>query len=436
MNHAAAFAFKNFPLITLFTLASWRAIVKALFLAGRTRAAVPTSNRRMNMKRFTLLFLVAVGVPLGTQSALAATWAVGTCKPSLPSYPSISAALSVPPPAGSTIEVCPGTYAEQPNITTPLTLEGISSANGGRAVIEIPPAGLTTSVSSIIPGVTVYPQVLVTATTGPVNIINITVDGTNNNLGGSADLAGIFYASGSSGTVDHITARYEIDGGDGAGIWAENGTSTSETVTIENCDIHDVDHWGIFFTSNQTPPTLDATVKGNDIEGGSVGPTRGIYSFGAAGIITSNVVADVPGYSIFGYGSTASILSNTISNTEANTDAGIVLLGSSEVVTGNAVTNSNGSSSSGILIYDPTATVENNKITNSGVAIEFACNSATVSVNTITDAATALDQVPASVGGANTYYGVDTIRTECAGSDASAKRAEIKTRLNRLGAIP
>jgi len=388
------------------------------------------------MKRLTLLLLFAVGVLLGTQSALAATWIVGTCKPTLPSYSSISAAVSVPPPAGSTIEVCPGTYAEQPNITTPLTLEGITSGNGSRAVIEIPSGGLTTSVSSIIPGVTVYPQVLVTATTGPVNIINITVDGTNNDLDGSADLAGIFYESGSSGTVNHVTARYELDGGYGAGIWAENGTSTLETVTIENCDIHDVDHWGIFFTSNQTPATLDATVNGNDVEGESAGPTRGIYSFGGAGTITGNVVTDIPGIGIFGYGSTASISANTVSNTEANTNAvGIELLGAGEVVKGNTVTNNNGSGDLGILIYDSTATVEGNKITNSNVAIEFDCTSATVSGNSITDAATALDQVPPSVAGTNTYFDVDTIRTECT-SDAAAKRASLAARLKKLGGIP
>ncbi len=44
--------------------------------------------------------------------SIAATYAVGTCKPTLPSFLSISAAVSSVP-AGSTIEVCPGTYAEQ-----------------------------------------------------------------------------------------------------------------------------------------------------------------------------------------------------------------------------------------------------------------------------------------------------------------------------------
>lgn len=389
------------------------------------------------MKRFTLIFLCALGLLISPRLLHATTYlAVGTCKPSLAKYSTFSAAVTAAASAAQpvTVEVCPGAYSEQVTISTPLTLEGITSANGARAVIEIPTGGLTTSVTSIVPGKTVYPQVLVTATTGPVNITNITVDGTNNGLDGSAYVAGIFYESGSSGTVNQVTARYEIDDGEGAGIWAENGSSTMESVTIENCDIHDVDEWGIFVASDQTPATLDATIKGNDVQGGSLGPTRGIYSFGAAGTITSNVVTDSLGYGIFGYGLTGSILDNTISNTEANTNTvGIVLRGSgAELVKGNAVTNSNGSGDMGILIYDSSATVEDNKITNSNIAIEFACTSATVSGNTITDAATGLDQVPSGLVVTNTYYDVDTIRTEGCSSAAKAAKSKLSLFLQNL----
>lgn len=386
------------------------------------------------MKHFRLLLLGAVGL-LGPQALLAANYAVGTCKPSVPSYPTISAAVGTVPP-GSTVLVCPGNYPEQVAISTPLTLEGITIGSGGRAVIEVPSGGLTTSVTSIVPGKTVYPQVMVTATTGPVNITNITVDGTNNNLDGSAYVAGIFYGSGSYGTVDHVTAREQIDDGEGAGIWAENGNATMDTVTIENCDVHDVDRWGIFVASTQTPSTLDATVQGNDVQGGPAGPIEGIYYFGGAGTITNNAVTDVLVFGIFGYGFTGSILGNTITNTEANTDVvGIDLSGSGEAVKGNTVANNNGSASAGISISDSTATVEENKITNSYVGIEFYCETSTVSANTITDAAIAIDQVPSGLTVKNTYYDVDTIRTECT-SDAAARRAAIAAHLKKLARVP
>ena len=49
--------------------------------------------------------------------------------------------------------------------------------------------------------------------------------------------------------------------------------------------------------------------------------------------------------------------------------------------------------------------------------------------------AIAIDQVPSGLTVTNTYYDVDTIRTECT-SDAAAKRAAIAARLKKLAGIP
>jgi hypothetical protein len=46
--------------------------------------------------------------------------------------------------------------------------------------------------------------------------------------------------------------------------------------------------------------------------------------------------------------------------------------------------------------------VQSNTITESGVAIEFSCNSGTVSGNTIREATVGLDSVPAGFVGART----------------------------------
>jgi len=362
------------------------------------------------MKSLTLLLLFAVGLLLGPQALLAANYVVGTCVPRLPSYPTISAAVGTVP-SGSTVMVCPGIYSEQVTISTSLTLEGITSGNGARAVIEVPTGGLTTSITNVIFGGTVYPQVIVSAPN--VNITNITVDGTGNNLNCSASLYGIYYATGASGTVNQVTTRQQINDGCGVGIWVENGSSTAESVTIENSDTHDADNTGIFVGSNQTPPTLNVTVKGNDVAGGPAGPTWGITSWGVAGSITDNVVTDASSFGIIGEsGATASISANTISNTEANINVvGIFLEGSGEIARDNTIMNhQNGS---GIWITDTTATVQDNKITNSNVAIEFFCTSATVSANTISDAAIGIDNVPSGLAVASLYNRVDVIRTNC-----------------------
>jgi hypothetical protein len=154
------------------------------------------------MSRPRVLFSLAMGLLLAASPMLASTFAVGTCKPSLPSYTTISVAVSGVPP-GSTVLVCPGTYPEQVTIAQPLTLKGISSGNSGQAVITVPGSGLAVVTDGF--GNSIAPLVHVTA--GPVNISDITVDGTGSNVTFPPWLAGILYDSGSSGTVNEITAR-------------------------------------------------------------------------------------------------------------------------------------------------------------------------------------------------------------------------------------
>jgi len=75
------------------------------------------------MSYLRILFLLAIGLLLGTSPTLAANYAVGTCKPSLPSYTTISAAVSGVPP-GSTVLVCPGTYPDQITICPATNIKG------------------------------------------------------------------------------------------------------------------------------------------------------------------------------------------------------------------------------------------------------------------------------------------------------------------------
>jgi pectin methylesterase-like acyl-CoA thioesterase len=107
-----------------------------------------------SFQRVLLCFVLAAL----TQPVLAATFYVGTCKAG--GLTSISAAVAAVP-AGSTVNVCPGTYAEQVQIDKSLTLQGITSGNSSNVVITIPAGGLTQT-TSVLFGSSVSPQVWVT----------------------------------------------------------------------------------------------------------------------------------------------------------------------------------------------------------------------------------------------------------------------------------
>ena len=218
----------------------------------------------MAMVRHRLCWLAALPL-LAVQPLLAINVQVGTCRPHLPSYPTISAAVSAVP-SGSTIQVCPGTYAEQVTITQPLNLIGVTIGTAGQVLITVPSLGLVENAVSMF-GETVAAQVLVQSA-APVNITNISVDGTGGDMACASNtwIAGIFYTSTSSGTVNKVRASNQTDGGCGVGIWAENSDSESQSITIQNSSVYNVDNAGIFTASSYMPSSLSVSLIANDSE--------------------------------------------------------------------------------------------------------------------------------------------------------------------------
>jgi hypothetical protein len=350
------------------------------------------------------MFLFTAILFFGVHSALAADYAVGTCEPKLHSFSTISEAVSTVP-LGSTVEVCPGTYPEQVTISQPLTLEGITSANSDKAIVTSPSGGL--SVNG--PGESAV-QILVTA--GPVNITNIMVDGTGNDLNGSAFLAGIYYGNGSSGVVREVTTRYQLDSDEGVGIWVENTAGTGDSVTIENCSVHDFDYGGIVVGGN-----LTVSVKANHVNANNA--TKFVYGiyFEAAGSISANDI-NGPGTIVDAEGIAVSAPSVTISdNVVANWQFAIFDLEAASY-TSNTVRNVE----DGIYLNVPGATVESNTITQvANVGIELNCNTATVKNNTVDDAHTGIADVPTGLSPTDSYFSAGVISTSCAASAALPK---------------
>ena len=357
---------------------------------------------------FTMLVMLALSVPLQ-----ALTYEVGGCKTgkSYVNFTTISAAV-IAVPAGSTIEVCPGVYSEQVTITQPLTLKGINFNNANRSVITInDPAGalLAPNVTSLTTGQPFYAQVLVQNVNpaGPVNLTGITVDGTGGNAGqcsvGSTLLAGIFYASGTSGTVDEVTARNQVNDGCGYGIWVENADATTQTIAIKNSSVHDVGGLGgAIAASSFSPSTLTASISGNFLSNAGFIGIQGDTSGEIAGnLLTSSGTGDV--------GIFADAVELTVSgNIVANWYEGIEIKLASTVesnklsIVGSAVT----------ILPNVVAAIKSNTAMNADCGFNFSSGSSSgvVSSNVLNDAENAFANWLGSPISGNSLYNIDTIQ--------------------------
>src|ERR1700691_4375735 len=147
----------------------------------------------------SLLFLLGVAAQVPLASGANITHVVGNCK-GFPGLPTISAALTTTPPP-TVVEVCPGTYPEQIQITTPVTLEGITANNSTQAIITVPPGGLVVNTTDGF-GDSLAVQIWVDNVSAKVDLTNLIVDGTGNGISGSNGAVGVLYQN-SSGTMNH-----------------------------------------------------------------------------------------------------------------------------------------------------------------------------------------------------------------------------------------
>jgi parallel beta-helix repeat protein len=403
---------------------------------------------------FALLLLV---LALGAQPLVATTYYV-TLQPTLPctsNTKGISMFFRIQDavnqvPAGSTINICPGTYAEQVVISQPLTLRGVSynsSGNSSQVVIAMPGTALTTT-SSVTQG-TIAAQVQVAA--AAVNITGITVDGTASSTDcPTVAQFGIFYSSGSSGTVSEVEIRNQNCNGEGTGILAENAAGPRQTVTIENNNIHDYTFFGIMANNEYSPPTLTASIKNNGLAGpfgiffssttaatvsdnSFTGVGQGVYAGSPSGSVTNNflnMTGTTPGGQGIGVGAAAVISDNTVN--ALNNGAGVtgIEVSAPGIISGNTVNNATygitlddsaagakvtsnrifNSSADGIDVQIGGATIDGNIIGKSGSAgIELNCNGGlngggTVNGNLINGAPIGIDLVPSGLDGTNKIY--------------------------------
>jgi parallel beta-helix repeat protein len=367
---------------------------------------------KSNSLRPSLFVVLVLAVCFAGQAAQATTIVVGTCLPGI-QFSTITAAVTAAPPGG-TVKVCPGSYFEQFSITKKLTLEGVVSGNENAVVIYPPAAGLAQNTSDARGAVAA--QILVQGTAGPVNISNLTVDGTGNNYTGG-DLRGILYQD-ASGIVNHVAARNQIPGGtlsgdqSGQGIMVETTSSSSATLTVENSSVHNYNKNGI--VARYSGASLTAT--GNYVQG--AGAVSGIAAQngieiafnGATGTIKNNTVIDNVYFDPTSASSSDILLYDAAENAKIAVSGNI--LGNSQVAI-SLFTDSPGTYGDGV-------SVTTNKIfgTSSYDAIDVCTNSNVVTGNVIFNTAQSGVHLDASCGGTgdnNTVSGNTVLESACAG---------------------
>jgi hypothetical protein len=245
--------------------------------------------------------IVAAGliVFLAGQAAHASTVVVGSCKTGLTSFATIQAAVDAVP-AGSTIDVCPGTYPEQVTINgKSLTIIGVLSGTNDAAILVPPSGGLLVNASDPT-GKPVAAQVFVENATG-VTISHLTVDGTGNALTGcGTNLIGIYYQNSSGKIMDDVARNQILDPSDqgcdvGLGIDVESD-SGAPAVTVSGSSVHNYQKNGITAGGPGTGGGPVITITGNTVVG--IGATPAIaqngiqIGYGATGKVTGNYVID------------------------------------------------------------------------------------------------------------------------------------------------
>lgn len=361
------------------------------------------------MKTASILLFVSLGLILASiQGASAQTVAVGNCRTHLVSYPTVSAAVATAAP-NSTVLVCPGTYAEQITITTPMTLEGVKDATGAYPIIAVPSGGVSAGNSNqvFVQGDFDQPQ--------QYNISNLVIDGSNSGFDCSSggNLVGLAYENG-DGTLTNLAVRNQSPGGCGIGVYLSGGNFQSNAVTLQNLDIRDFDYEGIVASSSGASGFL-VNVNSSWAVSHSPSVQAGIeYSF-AQGLVSQNIIV-VPS------GQTGLQLDNFYPGMTAK---------------GNSIVGGQIGIASGIGF--PTTVITHNTVSNNGIGIQISgfTGNALVSWNTINLSSEAaidlqcgpLDSVKnntifntpigvANVGGGdklaqNSFSGVPTLTTVC-----------------------
>jgi Periplasmic copper-binding protein (NosD) len=318
-------------------------------------------------------FVVALAASV---PALSSTVVVGTCMPNKVSFDSLTDAVQGVP-TGSTIQVCPGAYAEQLVISKSLTLKGITVGNGAYPVVKPPAGGLVNNAYGLAgsgfwgQGTPFAAQILIQGGAS-VTLTNIAIDATGSNISSCDPVVVGVLVQDSSATLNGVAVKNQLNPcanpAVGVGVLTQNDSPSATTITVKNTTFVNA---GQSFEADGAANT--STLTNNSFAGN---PTT---SYNAISIETGN----------------STIQGNTISNFSyppASADPNAAAYGI-------------------YLSCVPGATVTNNEIatTQVGIFVQNGCTTTAVSVtnNKISDA----QLIGIDAGGTNGLIQGNDIRT-------------------------
>jgi hypothetical protein len=391
------------------------------------------------MKPLACAAVLAVLACAFTLPARSQTLVVGTCKAPkrvLNTYTTIQAAVNAAP-RNATVLVCPGTYAEQITITTPLTLEGISAPPLPNPTIAGPADGL--------PG---NSPVLSVATHGSPGLVNIQGLVFTDPICAGSDSSGVSaieYVSTSGAVTGTVIQGFGDPGCGGFGIVVENDDAWPVNVELANNVIRGMEPYGtaIEVTSGPSSSRLNAQIRdnlvsapvalksstngdgvsavGNSFQGTDTGLNTVVLNDAAVidhnDIAITNASPQEQPSAIVANGNGATITSNTITANGCCV-VGISVVGghvraSSNKITGNVVSGEAHANSVGIATASASADIEWNIVDDFTYGIDMYCEAATVHSNTILDSTTGIVDVPKTATPVNNFVNVTTPQISC-----------------------
>jgi hypothetical protein len=364
--------------------------------------------------------LLLVLVLFAAIPATAANVAVGTCMPTKVSFDSLTDAVQGVP-AGSTIQVCPGIYAEQIVINKSLTLKGIVSGNNSNPVLVPPAGGLVTNAFGLNAfsfygfGTPFAAQIVIQGGVD-VTLSGITIDDSAYNIPTCNPIVVGILVQDSNVTVNGVALRNQLETGPppcpsngiGSGILVQNdaGTGSPTTAKVTNstfvnaAQAYEADGVGVTSTvnnnsftastnSNWNAISIDAgmsTIQGNSIADFNFPPAATNLNFASYAVYMSCV----PGGTVAG---------NTISSTQV----GVILVNPTCPTTAVSINNNNITNASiiGIDVGETNGYVQGNDIRTAQTAIRIpgAAAGNTIQNNRINDVCAAFGSNPTA--GAN-----------------------------------